>query len=96
MTIEAKSEEHDGGLLPLKDVRRANTQLDQLATDRGTDHPPAGSPAIIVSDKLSVDPQHAQAANTNVYLASTEVVKEIASDSDGRHDDVRRAVGTRR
>ncbi|ATY13545.1 hypothetical protein CU254_26290 [Amycolatopsis sp. AA4] len=80
MTIEAKSEEHDDGLLPLKDVRQANTQLDQLAADRGMDHPPAGSPAIIVSDKLSVDPQHAQAANPNVYLASTGVVKEIAGD----------------
>lgn len=80
MTIEAKSEEHGNGLLPLKDVRQANTQLDQLAADRGVDHPPAGSPAIIVSDKLSVDPQHAQAANQNVYLTSTGVVREIASD----------------
>lgn len=81
MTIEAKSEEHDNGLLPLKDVRQANTQLDQLAADRGMDHPPAGSPAIIVSDKLSVDPQHAQAANPNVYMAPTRIVKEIASDA---------------
>lgn len=81
MTIEAKSEEHDDGLLPLKDIRQANTQLDQLAADRGMDHPPAGSPAIIVSDKLSVDPQHSPAANPNVYLASTAVAKEIASDA---------------
>ncbi|WP_418908752.1 DEAD/DEAH box helicase [Glutamicibacter endophyticus] len=81
LTIEAKSEEHSNGLLPLKDVRQANTQLDQLAADRGMDYPPAGSPAIIVSDKLSVDPQHAQAANPNVYLASTGVVEEIASDA---------------
>lgn len=80
MTIEAKSEERNDGLLPLKDVRQANTQLDQLAADRGVSHPPAGSLAIIVSDKLSVDPQHAQAANQNVYLASTGVVREIASD----------------
>jgi len=80
MTIEAKSEEHDDGLLPLKDVRQANTQLDQLTADRGMDHAPPGSPAIIVSDRLSVDPQHAPAANPNVYLASTDVVKEIASD----------------
>lgn len=81
MTIEAKSEEHDDGLLPLKDVRQANTQLDQLAADRGMEHPPAGSPALIVSDKLSVDPQHAPAANPNVYLAPTTVVREIASDA---------------
>lgn len=81
MTIEAKSEEHDDGLLPLKDVRQANTQLDQLAADRGMEHPPAGSPAIIVSDKLSVDPQHAPVANPNVYLAPTAVVTEVASDA---------------
>lgn len=81
MTIEAKSEEHDDGLLPLKDVRQANTQLDQLAADRGMDNPPAGSPAIIVSDRMTVDPQHAPAANANVYLISTGVIREIASDA---------------
>lgn len=81
MTLEAKSEERSNGLLPLKDVRQANTQLDQLAADRGMDHPPSGSPAIIVSDKLTVDPQHAQAANPNVFLASTGVVREVAADA---------------
>ncbi|MFE3444952.1 DEAD/DEAH box helicase [Nocardia sp. NPDC059180] len=80
MTIEAKSEEHDDGLLPLKDVRQANTQLDQLAADQGMDHPPADSPAIIVSDRLTVDPRHAPAANPNLYLTSTDVIGQIASD----------------
>lgn len=80
MTVEAKSEQHADGLLPLHDVRQANTQLDQLAHDRGMDHPPAGSPAIIVSNRLSVDPEHASAANPNVYLASTETIQHIASD----------------
>jgi hypothetical protein len=80
MTLEAKSEEHADGLLPLKDVRQANTQLDQLAADRGMDYPPAGSPAIILSDRLTVDPQHAQAANPDVFLSSTALVREIAAD----------------
>ncbi len=80
MTVEAKSEEHDDGLLPLKDVRQANTQLDQLAADRGMDHPPAESPAIIVADRLAVDPQHAPVANPNVYLTSTGAISEIAMD----------------
>ena len=80
MTVEAKSEQHADGLLPLHDVRQANTQLDQLAADSGMDHPPAGSPAIIVSDRLSVDPAHAPAANPNVYLASTETIEQIAGD----------------
>lgn len=80
MTVEAKSEQHPDGLLPLHDVRQANTQLDQLAHDRGMDHPPPGSPAIIVSDRLTVDPEHAPAANPNVYLAPTDIVEQIAGD----------------
>ncbi|MFB8021997.1 DEAD/DEAH box helicase [Streptomyces rubiginosohelvolus] len=80
MTIEAKSEQHANGLLPLHDIRQANTQLDQLAADRSMDHPPAGSPAIIVSDRLTADPEHSPAANANVYLASTETVEQIAGD----------------
>jgi len=80
MTVEAKSEQHSDGLLPLRDIRQANTQLDQLAADRGVDHPPAGSSAIILSDRLTVDPRHAPAANPNVYLSSTEVVEQIAGD----------------
>ncbi|MBN9375734.1 MAG: hypothetical protein J0I40_10150 [Cellulomonas sp.] len=81
MTVEAKSEEHPDGLLPLKDIRQANTQLDQLAADRGMDHPPAGSPAVIVSDRLTVDPAHASAANPNVYLTSTDTVAQVAGDA---------------
>jgi hypothetical protein len=80
MTVEAKSEEHSDGLLPLKDIRQANTQLDQLAADEGVDHAPAGSPTIIVSDRLTVSPEHAPVANPNVYLASTDVVSQIAGD----------------
>lgn len=80
MTVEAKSEEHSDGLLPLKDIRQANTQLDQLATDQGVDHAPAGSPTIIISDRLTVSPDHAPVANPNVYLASTKVASQIAGD----------------
>jgi hypothetical protein len=80
MTVEAKSEQHPDGLLPLHDIRQANTQLDQLAVDREMDHPPAGSPAVIVSDRLTVDPAHAGAANANVYLASSGVIEQIAGD----------------
>lgn len=80
LTVEAKSEQHSDGLLPLKDIRQANTQLDQLATDQGVEHAPAGSPTIIVSDRLTVAPEHAPVANPNVYLASTEVVSQIAGD----------------
>ncbi|UOR02393.1 DEAD/DEAH box helicase [Leucobacter allii] len=81
LTIEAKSEEHSDGLIPLKDVRQANTQLDQLAADRGMDHPPANSFVILVADRHSVDPQHAPVANPNVYLSSTSIMRSIAADT---------------
>ena len=81
VTIEAKSEEKSDGLLPLKDIRQANTQLDQLAADREMEDAPAGSLTIVVSDKLSVDPQHAQTAHSNVYLTSPGVIKEIVGDA---------------
>lgn len=80
MTLEAKSEELVDGLLPLKDIRQANTQLDHMASDQGMDHAPAGSPTVIVSDRLTVDPEHAVVANPNVYLTSTDVVSQIAGD----------------
>jgi hypothetical protein len=80
MTLEAKSEELADGLLPLKDIRQANTQLDHMASDQAMDHAPAGSPTVIVSDRLSVDPEHAVVANQNVYLTSTDVVSQIAGD----------------
>jgi hypothetical protein len=82
LTIEAKSEQHSDGLLPLKDIRQANTQLDQLATDQGVENAPAESPTIIVSDRLTVSPEHAPVANPNVYLASTDVVSQIAGDAE--------------
>ncbi|BDN85427.1 DEAD/DEAH box helicase (plasmid) [Mycobacterium pseudoshottsii] len=80
LTIEAKSEEREDRLLPLRDIRQANTQLDQLAADQQMEHAPAGSPTILVSDRLTVEPEHAATANPNVYLVSTKVVSHIAGD----------------
>jgi hypothetical protein len=80
LAIEAKSEEHPDGLLPPKDIRQANTQLDQMVVDDGVDHAPPGSATILISDRLTVDPEHAGTANPNVYLVSTEVVSQIAGD----------------
>jgi hypothetical protein len=80
VAIEAKSEEHPDGLLPAKDIRQANTQLDQMVVDDGVDHAPAGSATILISDRLTVDPEHAGTANPNVYLVSTDVVSQIAGD----------------
>lgn len=81
MSLEAKSEEEAGKTLPLKDIRQANTQLDQIAIDRGMPHPPADSSAVLVSDRLTVDPAHAGTANPNVFLTGPHVVYELAGDA---------------
>ncbi|QIN29262.1 DEAD/DEAH box helicase [Brevibacterium luteolum] len=80
VTVEAKSEQHGNGLLPLKDIRQANTQLDHLASDRGMDYPPPDSFSIIISDRLSVDPGDSRVANPNVFIASKQAVSEVAGD----------------
>lgn len=80
VAIEAKSEQHGDGLLPLKDIRQANTQLDHLASDRGMAYPPADSFSVIISDRLTVDPGDSQVANPNVFIASKQTVSEIAGD----------------
>lgn len=49
-----EAEEHADGLLPLKDILQANTQLNQMAADQGVEHAPADSPTILVSDRLTV------------------------------------------
>ncbi|REF36403.1 DEAD/DEAH box helicase [Thermasporomyces composti] len=80
ITFEAKSEQDPGKLLPLSSIRQANSQLGLLAADRGLDYPPPGSCAVIISDRLAVDPKDASVANENVYMTSTEVVRQIAAD----------------
>lgn len=54
----------------------------------GVDHAPAGSPTILVSDRLTVAPDHAPVANPNVYLASTDIVRQIAGDVDAVWSDL--------
>lgn len=81
MSLEAKSEEEAGKTIPLKDIRQANTQLDQIAIDRGMPHPPADSSAVLVSDRLTVDPAHAGTANPNVFLTGPDVVYELGGDA---------------
>lgn len=80
ITLEAKSEQHDQKTLPLKDLRQANTQLDQLAADLGAATTPAGSVSVIISPRLTVDPRHAPAANANLFLAGTDDVLRLARD----------------
>ena len=87
-TVEAKSEQDGAKTLPLHDIRQANTQLDQLAHDRGAPHPPPGSPAVIVSDRLTVAPNDAAAAAPNLHLTSKDAVLTLAHDARAAWDEL--------
>ncbi len=80
-TVEAKSEQDGAKTLPLHDIRQANTQLDQLAHDRRVPHPPPGSPAVIVSERLTVAPDDAAAAAPNLHLTTPRAVLQLALDA---------------
>jgi hypothetical protein len=81
LTFEAKSEEHENATIPLKYIRQANTQLDQLATDRSVDIAPPSSRSFLVSPRSTVEPDHAPTANPNLYLLSPEVISSLAADA---------------
>lgn len=85
-TVEAKSEQDGRKTLPLHDIRQANTQLDQLAHDRGVDRLPPGSPAVIVSARLTVAPNDAAAATPNLYLTDPQSVLTLALDAQSAWD----------
>lgn len=87
-TVEAKTEQDGGKTLPLHDIRQANTQLDQLAHDRGIDRPPPGSPAVIVSARLTVAPNDAAAAAPNLHLTSPATVLALALDAKAAWDEL--------
>jgi hypothetical protein len=85
-TVEAKSEQDGAKTLPLHDIRQANTQLDQLAHDRKVAHPPPGSPAVIVSERLTVAPDDAAAAAPNLHLTTPRAVLQLALDAQATWD----------
>ncbi|MET3960020.1 hypothetical protein ABIE52_006955 [Rhodococcus sp. OAS809] len=80
ITVEAKSESEDHGLLSMDYVRQANTQLDSVAGDRAHDEPPSGSVSFIVSTRRVVDPDAVDIARPHLYLVPTQLIAEIAHD----------------
>ena len=79
IAIEAKSEEDPDSPVPLRDVRQANTQLDQLADDRGVGMPTL-SAAVIACPRKQVVDEAVTAAQSHVYLAHPAIFKALAED----------------
>jgi hypothetical protein len=79
IAIEAKSEQDPQGQIALRDVRQANTQLTQLAEDRGVGAPTL-SAVVIASQRTQVADEAVTAAQAHVYLAHPEAFQALGAD----------------
>ena len=80
IVIEAKSEEGAGGEVPVRDIRQANSQLQQIASDRGVGTPMNGA-SIIVSPRTQIADAAVTQALPHVFLAHPDVIRDIATDT---------------
>lgn len=78
--IEAKSDEVPTGVIPLRDIRQANTQLKHLASDRGLAEPPEQSVTIIVSPRTTIEPDAVTVAEPHVHLIQPTDLQTLARD----------------
>jgi hypothetical protein len=79
LAIEAKSEQSPSGEVSLRDVRQANTQLSQLADDRGVGIPTLAAD-VLVSPRTAIADEAVTAARPEVHLAHPETVRGIGED----------------
>jgi hypothetical protein len=80
LSLEAKSEQTTE-MLSMDYVRKANTQLDSLASMQSVDSAPQGSVSVIVAPSRLVNPGAVSIANTNLYLVPVELVLTIAHET---------------
>lgn len=79
IAIEAKTEEDPESPVPLRDVRQANTQLNQLSEDRGVGVP-ALSAVIIACARVQIADEAVTGAEPHVYLAHPKAFVALAED----------------
>ena len=79
IAVEAKSEQNPDREIALRDVRQANTELAQLAEDRGIGLPTL-SAVVIASPRTQVADEAVVAAQPHVYLADPDVFRALGED----------------
>jgi hypothetical protein len=70
LILEAKSEHSPTGVVPVHDVRQANTQRDLVVKDRAVPHPPAMNATVIISPRATVHHDGVTVARHHLYLVS--------------------------
>lgn len=79
LTLEAKTEHHPDGEIPVKDVRQAGSQLRSLEADRGVGAPEA-SASIVISPRTRIAPDASAAAESHVHLIHPDALRTLATD----------------
>jgi hypothetical protein len=77
LTLEAKSEAWNDGLVSMDDVRQTNTQMTSLAKDTNT-AVAAQKASILITPKRLADPDAADIADDHVFLVSVDDISELA------------------
>ncbi len=79
IAVEAKSEQSPAGEVGLRDIRQTNTQLAQLAEDRGVGIP-ALAAVVLASPRTVVADEAVTAARPEVHLAHPDVLRALGED----------------
>ena len=81
LAMEAKSNHEPTGVVPHKDIRQANDQLDLLRADRAATLVPAGSATVVISPKPGIHGDGIKSARPHVHLVPLSAISEIAFDA---------------
>jgi hypothetical protein len=79
IALEAKSEEQSDGELPVRDVRQANTQLQQVQDDRGVGSPLVAAD-IIISPRTMIADEAITQALAHVHLVHPDIIRDLSGD----------------
>ncbi len=79
LTLEAKSEAKEAGLISMDNVRQTNTHLRSLSSDR-SEEAPDGSASVIVTTKQLADPDAVAIAEPHVFMCAPTDVVRLAQD----------------
>ncbi len=88
IAIEAKSEQSPSREISLNTIRQANTQMDQLSSDRGVETP-ALAATVVASPRTAIADEAVTGAHLEVYLVHPKVFYEISDNVSQCWDELR-------
>ncbi|MGC4990507.1 DEAD/DEAH box helicase [Nocardia salmonicida] len=87
IVIDAKSEHKESGLIAQSEIRQVNTQLRDIAGDRGVPVPDK-SISVIASPKVAVHPSAEWSPERHVHLVSLADIRSLARRAQGTWEEI--------